>query len=100
MKKRCPMAATDLIDRYFLENRARLLEVAAFLDRVDRCDDAETGRADYRYQALCQALRLLCERETDRTLGVHECMSDPTTEPLESAAGLAGASGAWPGAYR
>ena len=33
---RSPLTAAQLIDEYFIENRTRLLEIAAFLDRLDR----------------------------------------------------------------
>jgi hypothetical protein len=92
------MSAKDVLDRFFLENRARLLEVAAFLDRIDRCEDAEAARSDYRYRALAAALSRLARDESDRIVALHRALSDPTETPLESAAGLPGAAGAWPGA--
>ena len=36
------MNQKEIIDRYFLEHRAKVLDVAAFLDRIDRCSDEET----------------------------------------------------------
>jgi hypothetical protein len=92
------MSATEVVDRYFLENRARLLEVAAFLDRVERCGDAEAGRQDYRYRALRDAIRKLADFEGDATAGLLAALSDPTEAPLASAKGLSGAAGAWKGA--
>ena len=32
----CPMSRSAVIDAYFLEHRAKLIDLAAFLDRVDR----------------------------------------------------------------
>ena len=90
-----PMSVKEVVDRYFLENRARLIEVAAFLDRIDRCRDAETARADYRYRALSEAVRSLGSKQRDRTSSLHELFSDPTEAPLASAEGLPPASGAW-----
>ncbi|MGH0037547.1 MAG: hypothetical protein ACQGVK_21165 [Myxococcota bacterium] len=81
-----------------MENRARLLEVAAFLDRIDRCEDAEAARQDYRYAGLAAVLVRLASGESDRIVDLHRQLSDPTDTPLESAAGLSGAAGAWPGA--
>jgi hypothetical protein len=40
-----PTGVLDTIDRYFLENRHRLLDIDAFLDRVDRADGNGTGMA-------------------------------------------------------
>ena len=42
------MKRTQLLDLYFLEARAKLIDVAAFMDRVDRGE----GEADFRYDAL------------------------------------------------
>lgn len=97
-KLRCVLTAEEVVDRDFLENRARLLEVAAFLDRVDRADDAEAGRADHRYRALLRMLGLLAGGGPERTAACHRALSDPTDEPIESAAGLGAATGAWKGA--
>jgi len=91
------MSAKDVLDRFFMENRARLLEVAAFLDRVDRCDDAETARTDFRHRAFARALARLAEGDGDRIVDLHRLFSDPTPEPLDSAKGLKGAAGAWQG---
>ena len=34
MKGSCPMSGRQVVDDYFLENRTRVLELAAFLDRL------------------------------------------------------------------
>ena len=33
-----PLSPQALVDEYFIENRTRLLEIAAFLDRLDRAE--------------------------------------------------------------
>ncbi len=38
-----PLTATELVDEYFIENRTKLLEIAAFLDRLDRADPGLCG---------------------------------------------------------
>jgi len=59
-----PMAAPDVLEREFLGIRARLLEVAASLDRIDR---AEGNTADDRRLALIrQALEVLLSPAGDR----------------------------------
>ena len=93
----CPMPALEVLSAGFAENRARLLEVAAFLDRLDRAGEPEAARADFRYRALRQAITLLAESGAARTKALLVNLSDPTAEPLESAEGLKGAYGAWPG---
>ena len=95
MKPSCPMSATEVVDRFYLENRARLLEIAAFFDRVERCADAEAGRRDYRYRALRDVLARLPEFGGDACASVLRALSDPTEAPLASAAGISGAAGAW-----
>jgi hypothetical protein len=86
--------ATEILDLYFIENRSRLLDIASFLDRIDRYEGAAEARNDFRYQAFAKALQLLTA--VDRTTAIQLAFSDPTTEPLESAVGLK-AVGAWEG---
>jgi hypothetical protein len=92
-----PMSGKDVVERYFLENRARLLEIAAFLDRVDRTASPEEGKADFRYRAMIKALEILLATQENRARALQLSFSDPSEEPLESAAGLKGAYGAWDG---
>src|SRR3954462_199588 len=76
-----PLTPTQLLDEYFIENRTRLLEVAAFLDRIDRAGAREAG-ADFRMKAFTEALDALSE-PGDRLNRVQMLLSDPTTGPLE-----------------
>lgn len=91
------MSAKEILDNTFLENRARLLDIASFLDRIDRAHEPEAGRNDFRYRALMKGLSLLFESKENRTKALQLNFSDPTEEPIESAAGLKGAYGAWDG---
>lgn len=75
-----PLTATQLVDEYFIENRNRLIEVAAFLDRLDRADPAV--HADFRVRALAEAITVLAGRSTTRVQDIQRLMSDPRTEPL------------------
>lgn len=75
-----PMTAAQLVDEYFIENRTRLLEVAAFLDRLDREDPAGAAR-DFRMKAFGEALDALTGR--DRVMRIQLLLSDPTTAPLD-----------------
>ena len=93
------MDALEILELYFIENRARLLDIASFLDRIDRYEGAEAAREDYRYTALQDAVDLLKSNVAGRTAAIQTIFSDPTTEPLESAAGLK-AFGAWKGGAR
>lgn len=90
------MTAKEILELYFIDNRARLLDIASFLDRIDRYDGASEARDDYRYRALQQAFELILSTGENRTAKIQELFSDPTTEPLDSAVGLK-AFGAWDG---
>jgi len=79
----------DLLDLQFIEARHRLIDLAAFLDRIDR----HPGSADYRYEALKNALPILLDDRPDRARAVLEAFSDPTTDPIPRAA-FQGAFGA------
>jgi|GEM_PF-81963 len=81
-----------VLDQYFIEVRAKLIEVAAFLDRVDRAE----GEGDYRIAAFREALKALDGSEAARARNILLALSDPTTAPVAAAKGKA-ASGAWPG---
>ena len=86
------MTRQQVLDLYFMENRAKLIDIAAFLDRVDR----GTGDADFRLQAFQDAVRFLSDVNPTRARNVLLALSDPTTQPIETAPGK-GAVGAWPG---
>ena len=86
------MTRQQVLDLYFMENRAKLIDLAAFLDRVDRA----AGEADFRLDGFKQALRELDGGQPERAKKVLLSLSDPTTEPIEKAS-VKGAVGAWPG---
>lgn len=85
------MTREEVLNLYFLDARAKLIDLAAFLDRAERCP----GEDDFRLHALRAALRHLVDSEPDRARAVLTTLSDPTMEPLEAAT-TKGASGAWP----
>jgi len=87
-----PLAGSEVIDRYFLEHRAKLIDIAAFLDRVDRAEGADTD--DFRLRSLRHAITLLIDGKPERARRVLELFSDRTDEPID-AAPMKGATGAW-----
>ena len=88
------LRSQDVIDRYFLEHRAKLIDLAAFLDRLDRtCDHSAAGN-DYRVAAMFGALNILSDGETNRAGRILEIFSDKTTELPQSANGAKSATGA------
>jgi len=89
------MLRSKLLDLYFIEARSRLIDVAAFLDRIERAE----GEDDYRVLAFRDALRVLAaeaEGTSQRAERVLKVFSDPTREPIDHAGGKA-ATGAWRG---
>jgi hypothetical protein len=75
-----------------MDARSKLLEVAAFLDRVERHGQAD----DFRVRALRAAVPLLLEGTPSRVRLILERLSDPSTAPIPAAT-LQGALGAWEG---
>lgn len=78
----------ELLDLQFVDARARLIDLAAFLDRIDRHEGAADGRLRY----FREALPILLEERPDRAKAVLEKFSDhssdfPETAPFQGASG-------------
>ncbi len=86
------MNRQQLLDLYYLEARSKLIDLAAFLDRLDRAP----GEGDFRLEAFHQALTQLQTVSASRAERVLSALSDPTTEPIPAATTKV-ACGAWPG---
>jgi hypothetical protein len=85
------MTRQQVLDHYFLDARCKLIELAAFLDRVERA----SGEADFRLGALQGAMETIRAPGGERAARVLLALSDPTTAPIEKATTKA-ACGAWP----
>jgi hypothetical protein len=83
------MSASPLVDLQFIDARARLIDLAAFLDRMDRHGQA----GDYRVVELKKAMQEVMKEEPGRSRRVLEALSDPSVEPI-AAATIQGAFGA------
>jgi hypothetical protein len=81
MTSTSPLSAPELTDEYFIENRNRLLEIAAFLDRLDRADPART-RSDFRIRAFREALAVLAAKSPNYVAQIQTLLSDPRSEPI------------------
>jgi hypothetical protein len=81
-KEPSPLSAKELIDEYFIENRTRLLEIAAFLDRVDRADAGYAAR-DFRMKAFGEALAALAG-QGGRLDRIQIILSDPRPTPIDA----------------
>jgi hypothetical protein len=79
MNTRSPLSARELVDEYFIENRTRLLEIAAFLDRLDRADPSYAAQ-DFRMKAFTDAIGSLAG--SGRLDRIQILLSDPTIDPL------------------
>jgi len=86
------MKRQQVLDLYFLDARHKLVEVAAFLDRVERA----TGNDDFRIRAFRSAVGKLANKKKGKVKSVLLAFSDPTKEPI-SAATTQAACGAWSG---
>lgn len=78
-----------------MDARSKLIDLAAFLDRVERA----TGKEDFRMTAFREALTELGKQRSDKAKQVLLAFSDPTTEPIKAATGK-GAVGAYSGNNR
>lgn len=79
---RSPLSPRELVDEYFIENRTKLLEIAAFLDRIDRADPSYAAH-DFRMKAFAEALAGL-SRPSNRLDYIQELLSDPRDTPLDA----------------
>ena len=86
------MTRQQVLDLYFMDARSKLIDLAAFLDRLDRAE----GEADFRFDGFCRAIEELASERPERAKEVLLALSDPTTEPIPAATSKA-ACGAWPG---
>ena len=86
------MTRQQVLDLYFMDARSKLIDLAAFMDRVERAD----GQEDFRMKAFRGALAELSQGTSDRAKSVLLSLTDPSTEPL-LAATVKGATGAWDG---
>jgi hypothetical protein len=84
----CPLTGPQTVDLYFMEHRAKLLDIAAFLDRLDRAVPPD-GNGDGRVRALRRAIALLVDGQGERARRILELLSDHSAEPIPVAHGKA-----------
>lgn len=77
------MTKAETQDLYYMDSRAKLIDIASFLDRLDRMD----GEADFRHPAFLEALRAMQDPPAGKTRAqaVLESLSDHSEAPLEAA---------------
>ena len=86
------MTRQQVLELYFMEARAKLIDLGAFLDRIERA----SGEEDFRMKGFRAALAQLGKGGSENAKQVLLALSDPTTDPIPTATTKA-ASGAWPG---
>ena len=87
-----PQTKQQVIDSYFMEHRAKLIDLAAYLDRIDRGQGEMPN--DFREIAFRKAIDILRDGHPNRTKRILESFSDFSTDLPESAEGMKGAAGA------
>jgi hypothetical protein len=87
------MTRQQVLDLYFLDARHKLIEIAAFLDRVERAPTRADGKDDFRIKAFRAALAGLNGNKKEKAKNALLAFSDMTTKPVEKA-GMKGAVGA------
>lgn len=89
------MTRQEVLDLYFMDARSKLIDLAAFIDRVERA----SGQEDFRMKSFREALQKVSGSEREKAKQVLLTFSDPTTEPI-SAATTKAACGAFSGEAR
>ncbi len=74
-----PAQPKNTVDLYFMDARSKLIDIAAFMDRIER-DGMES---DFRYQAFRAALEQL--QRTPRAENVLRSLSDPSLDLIPTA---------------
>ncbi len=77
-----PLTQRELIDEYFMEHRVKVLDLAAFLDRLERARELDAEN-DFRLRSVRDALDVLADGDGDRVHRVQMIFSDPRSELLE-----------------
>ena len=70
-----PLPAAQALDRYFLEARSKLLDLAGILDRIDRGEGAVELENDPRLERIHQALEVLHDKRGGRAERVQQIFS-------------------------
>ncbi len=81
----CPLSREEVLDAYFLEHRAKLIDIAAFLDRIRRADPKDQAKDDFRLIALRQAIAVLSDDQEHRAKRILQTFSDHTTQLPDTA---------------
>jgi len=81
-QKSCPMSQQELINEFFIEHRVHILEIAAYLDRLDRATH-KNARQEFRYLAFKKAVAELVSDKPGRIERIQMILSDQDVRLLE-----------------
>jgi hypothetical protein len=73
-----PMTAQDILNREYLEMRAKILQLAASLDRLDRADGSVNG--DVRMSHLNEGIEILQSDSPGRAERIQMLFSRPFSD--------------------
>ncbi len=90
------MTKQKVLDLYFLDARHKLIDLAAFLDRVERAP----GKGDFRLKAFRAALGKLSGNRKHKAKNVLLAFSDLSTKPVDKAPGKGTVGAAQPSTTR
>ena len=83
-----PMSAPQILEREFLEIRAKLLELAAALDRLDRAEGSV--RDDSRIESIQRSIEVLARDKDERAEQIQLVFSLPYESDWRTQFELAG----------
>ena len=86
------MNRSRVTDLYFADARSKIIDLAAFLDRIERSEGAD----DFRLRSMRAALQELGAPGPEKARRILLLLSDPSKEPVPEAS-TKSACGAWPG---
>ncbi len=75
----CPLTQEQIIEQSFIEHRIKILDIAAFLDRLDRSIE-RNAEDDFRVVSFRAALAALSGDAPGRVERTQMIFSDPTVE--------------------
>lgn len=68
-------SGAELLEMYFLDMRAHLLETAAAMDRISRASDGEKAMQDERIKSIREACAIIAEDRPERAQRFLELLS-------------------------
>ncbi|MBC8291256.1 MAG: hypothetical protein H8E37_13160 [Planctomycetes bacterium] len=71
-----PLTADQIFDRVFLETRAKLLEIAATLDRMDRAEGTDAVTSDFRMEQIRTSISIIQNETGNRAEQLQIIFSD------------------------